>query len=107
MKKLVQYVKKNGRMLGCLVAIGYDEHGGYAIGWSKHNRLKEEKSFNKKKALEIATGRAMNDSPMVWIDWQGDDRFNFPNSFKTDIEFFIERCQRYFKDKHRPRNWMA
>lgn len=101
MKQITKYVKRNGKMLGCLVGIGYDEYGGYAIGWSKYHNGAEDKPFSKKKALEIATGRALNDSPMIdeWL------LPNFPDSFSMEIEEFIGRCKRYFKDVHGPRNW--
>lgn len=104
MKTIVKYVKKNGKVLGCLVGIGYDGLENYAIGWSKYNRSGvEDKPFSKKKALEIATGRAVNNSPMINDEWEQIP--NYPDSFVYEMEEFISRCQRYFKDDHRPRNW--
>lgn len=101
MKTIVKYVKKNGKVLGCLVGIGYDGLENYAIGWSKYNRSGvEDKPFSKKKALEIATGRALNSSTMFIGGY-----INFPNSFCAEIDDFVSRCKRYFKDNNPPRNW--
>lgn len=105
MKTIVKYVKKNGRILGCLVAVGYDGPGGsdagYAVGWSKYNRSGvEDKPFSKKKALEIATGRAVNGSTMLSGGYE-----NFPHSFSVEIDEFVSRCRRYFKGINGPRNW--
>lgn len=101
MKTIVKYVKKNNRVLGCLVGVGRFPAGGYAVGWSKYNRSGvEDKPFSKKKALEIAMGRAVNNSTMLSGGYN-----NFPHSFCAEIDDFVGRCKRYFKDDHGPRNW--
>lgn len=102
MKQITKYIKKNGKILGCLTAIGYDgREEGFSLGWSKYNRNAEDKPFSKKKALEIATGRAENDSP-IYVTF--DAHLNIPHSFCKDIDEFIERCQRYFKTHFPPHN---
>lgn len=96
---LIQFIVKkvNGqrRKVGVIVARLHDTgtvlDGNLRVktirfGWSRTNFNKGD-VFNKEVALNIAMGRAMAKefTPVC-------------HSFKKDIQFFWERCQRYFKD---------
>lgn len=107
MKKLVKYVKRNGKVLGCLVGVGYDgREEGFSLGWSKFHYGEEQGKFDKKKALEIATGMAVNDYPILFANPRLQyNQTYFPSSFLSEAEEFIERCQRYFHVDYYPNNW--
>ncbi len=80
--EIFQYIKdRNRNKVGIFVGVGTT--GTYTIGWS---RVKRPDVFDKKRGFEIAKGRAIVGSIS-----------NIPNSFKTDFEYFENRCKRYFK----------
>lgn len=57
------------------------------IGWALCNTNKGDR-FDKKRAFEIALGRAVKISAQ-----------NLPQSLEEGYNFFEKRCKRYYKDK--------
>lgn len=84
-----QYVKKRNQKVGILVALPINEKE-VGIGWSRaHSQLDE---YNDEMGHEVAIGRSMKKT----------DFDKIPYSFKKDIDNFIKRCEKYFKDKEIP-----
>ena len=92
-----QYIKgKNGQLIGCVVAINREK-----VGWSKCrttygiqmvNGIKYPvgpDKFDKKKALEIAIGRATR-NPVY-------DLNHVPRSIVNHVNDMFKRSERYFK----------
>ena len=109
---LIEHIKNNkGNYVGTLVAIPSTNFHGYSIGWSKFNCALEPKTSSKdmkKKGLEIASGRAENETPMyvynVGSSYPLLPEPNFPSSINHNIAKFIRRSQRYFKTSSFPTN---
>lgn len=82
---ICQFVKgKNGQLIGCVVATSR-----YSVGWSKCN-TKAGDSFDKKRALQIALGRAKLNPVIHHTD--------VPTSLRKVVKYFLnDRCIRYFK----------
>jgi hypothetical protein len=85
--ELVEYVKdRHGNRVGVVVAIKHPELG-FCVGWSKC-ALNRGDTFDKKKALLIARGRANNGSTAL-----------VPFAVEPVIEHMLDRARRYFKCK--------
>jgi len=81
---LIKYVRKGGnRKKGVLVAVQVD--GKINFGWSLCHRRDK---FNKDKGKQIAIGRAVCGK-----------KVKIPESLKYDMDAFVARATRYYKDK--------
>jgi hypothetical protein len=92
---IVTYARgENRNPIGCLAAVRTED--GYDIGWSICH---DNDSFNKKRARQIAIGRAKSG--------RGESIFNFECIPGSKVEFlldelesyFVPRCDKYFKPK--------
>jgi len=89
-----QYVKKTVRgrhqTVGILVG-SIDKKGIVHFGWSKTAVTRGDK-FDKERGFEIANGRVSHSKA-------GFPLGNIPRSMHNDMEYFVKRCGRYFKDR--------
>jgi len=103
---LIEHIKgNNGNYVGTLVAVTGHIPYEYVIGWAKFNNKLEPKTSSKemkRKGLEIAMGRANSGRPLFNITKTVSQ--NFPYSFASKIDKFIERCKRYYKTDAFPNN---
>lgn len=95
---VIQYVRNKKRIPhGVIVAI--KTNGGFRLGYSLCNK---KDSFNKKRALRIALGRAeMCDSNTVgFAQMEGSmgDATRVPHSVRRMMPAFTDRCKRYYKN---------
>jgi hypothetical protein len=67
--------------------VAFKKDGKVHIGWSMCNK---KDTFSKKKANEIAVLRALK-----WVD---DPNRSIPKTLEEEMETFIYRAKRYFKD---------
>lgn len=85
-KMLIKYIVRNRnkqkQKVGCLVGVCVDGvvHVGYSL-------CHPDDVFDKTRAKQMALGRATK------TGWK-----QYPASLKTDVEFFHQRCWRYFKE---------
>ena len=82
MNEIRQYIRKNHRRVGVMVAIK-DENGVH-VGWSKCHINKDR--FSRERGIMIARTRAVDGS-----------RKDVPSMIQNDIQQFIFRASRYFK----------
>ena len=82
---LYQYVRKNGKRIGIVVAIELDTDN-VRIGWSLCN-VKLDK-FDRYRGLQIAVGRAIYNSTT-----------DIPQSVYPTLTHFAQKAKRYYKDK--------
>lgn len=87
-KFVVQYIRKNGRPLGAIVAVKGEY--GFRIGYSVCSK---KDRFKKETALKIAFGRA--------------DTWNLiphdvPKDVSRNLPAFIERCKKYYRTDNAP-----
>jgi len=81
---LIKYIRKGKKKKGVVVAVPVNEDK-VKFGWSMcHRRDKFDKDFGKKIAIE----RALCNRSIT-----------APKSIKKDLEGFIARATRYYKDK--------
>lgn len=85
---VIQYVRKNGRPLGAIVAVK-GEHG-FRIGYSLCNKRDR---FKKETGLKIAFGRAD-----TWSSIPGDT----PREIMAALPGFIARCKKYYRTENVP-----
>lgn len=83
--EIVQHIRENGNPVATLLGRKDPENGIVCIGYSKCNTKYD--TFNKKKGIMIARGRAK-----VNIS----DR-QIPFVVEENLPYFIDRCERYFK----------
>lgn len=86
---VIQYIrkKKNRIPYGVIVAIK-DVENGYRIGYSLCNK---KDRFNKKRALEIALGRAFHSGN------QNENNSVTPHDVNRMLLSFNERCKKYYR----------
>lgn len=98
MSMLVEYVlDSSNKRVGVVVALNSEDIGGPNIGWSRCNWRDK---FNKKKALEIAIGRAKlrllaRDNTYE----QNKEIYDLPPSMVEAVEKMRERMKKYFQEK--------
>jgi len=81
--EIIQHIRENGNPVATLLA-RKDDIGVY-IGYSKCNTNYD--TFNKKKGIMIARGRAkpnISERPIPFV-------------VEENLPYFIDRCERYFK----------
>ncbi len=84
-KVIYQYIKdKNGNLIGCVAAVGPGQ-----VGWSRCN-TKAGDVFNKKRALQIAIGRAIKNNPYSTSTVPFDIQ-------PVYLHFQVDRSMRYYK----------
>lgn len=84
---LVEYVGINGCYVGCVVALDKN-----IVGWSQCNIDKDQ--FDKKRAKEIAAGRAVKGTKSVPRRYDGVDLIG------NAIIRIKDRSRSYFQDNH-------
>ena len=88
---LISYNRnKHGDPTGVLVAMPWDDNGGFTIGYSQ---CRKTDKFNKDMGLRIAIGRAELFNPLS---------NNIPHNIRKMLPTFIKRCERYYKVKVLP-----
>lgn len=88
-KEIIKYIKDNrGQKVGVLVGLK-DEDGQICVGWSKYAVTQEYEPFSREKGLKIARGRAL---------CTHDVNADLPFAVLEEIPYFLDRCERYFKD---------
>lgn len=94
---VIQYIrkKKNRIPYGVVVAIK-DIENGYRIGYSLCNK---KDRFNKKRALEIALGRAFHGVNQIDMKHHEKNNVNSatPHDVNRMLSNFNERCKKYYK----------
>ena len=89
---LIQYVRKNNKPVGCLVATKRED-GKVAISYSA---CKKGDKFTKKLAREIAFGRTKKNCISLQV-MQSPVLSLIPFALRNSLEGFINRTERYFK----------
>jgi hypothetical protein len=82
--ELVQYVRKNGNLIGAVVGVKIDSQS-FGVGWSQCNINKGD-IFDKNRALIIARGRAIKGTSS-----------SMPINVREIYSHMVERCNRYFQ----------
>lgn len=98
-KALFKIVLKHNKLLGCVAAVDAG-----LIGWSKFNYKAEPGKFDKRKAKEIAYGRAVKAfrTHNGLLKKMLSNRLQeVPSSIKKAFIEMDERSRRYFKPKSR------
>lgn len=85
---VIQYVRKNGRPFGVVVAVKGED--GFRIGYSLCNK---KDRFKKETGLKIAFGRAD-----VWSSIPHET----PKEIMAAMPSFIERCKKYYRTDKAP-----
>lgn len=88
---LIQYVRRRGKPVGCLVALKRDD-GDIVIEYSL---CRKTDKYDKTLGRNIAIARAMKN---------GDSTRVLPHSLRVDMQEFIARCERYY---HKPKTDMV
>lgn len=88
--EIFEYIRrrKAGRVSKVGIIFGTASKGTIRIGWSKCN-LKAKDKFDLKQGMELAKGRAFNETPTTTPT---------PNCIRKQMRNFGARCVRYFKD---------
>jgi len=81
---LVQYVTKSTKKKGVMVAIPINS--AVRFGWAMCHRRDK---FNRELGKKIAMGRALCENK----------NYDLPASMKRDFKKFVNRAERYYKDK--------
>lgn len=101
--RLIKYVRDwSGNKVGCVVAVKNVFSGIIFVGWSQCH---PSDTFNKEKAIEIATGRAIkgsNKKPAKVLCLVENENGDYPtllekDVFKEEIIKMLSRADRYFK----------
>lgn len=96
MIQIFEYLKDNkNRKVGILFAENNGEDKKVKIGYSKCHQKFDV--FNKDIGFDIAKGRARKHSDLLF------DKYQVPFIVQRKLPKFIDRCQRYFKDKKLPK----
>ena len=90
---IIQYIRnRHGKPIGVLMGVRRDtlsrkESSEYSIGWSLCNK---KDKFDKEVALDMAWNRAWKRSSL--------DQRALPEKVNDQIQPFIKRCRKYFKN---------
>lgn len=85
---VVQYVRKNGKPFGAIVAVKSED--GFRIGYSLCNK---KDRFKKETGLKIAFGRADTWNLLP---------YKIPNEIMSVLPLFIQRCRKYYRTANAP-----
>lgn len=88
---LIQYVRRRGKPVGCLVAVRRDD-GDIVIEYSL---CRKTDKYDKILGRNIAIARALK---------KNESQRTLPHSLRVDMKEFIARCERYY---HQPQNNMV
>lgn len=91
MGKIVEYIRKKGQPIGCLVAVDKGDKNIF-IGCSL---CRKDNVFIKKTAREKAEKRALRQEPMMTYS-RGEFLYYFPHSIKKDIQKFVKKVRQKF-----------
>ena len=90
-KQIVQYIRRGNRIVGCFYAELLSING-IRIGYSLCKSVdRPNNRFNKKFAIDMAWGRAMN------TKYKNIDTLKIPTSIHKDLVEFARRCAKYYK----------
>jgi hypothetical protein len=86
---------KRTHKVGVLVA--FTDDSGVKVGWSLTNRNAGD-TFNEAEGFRIAMDRAIHVSALEYAMMINHEKYSPPRSIYSDLNIFLKRCERYFKD---------
>jgi hypothetical protein len=94
---LKQYIKRTKQEIKVGVLVAFKADDSVKVGWSLTNRNAGD-AFNEEEGIRIAMERAIHPDVLDCAMMTSNEKFSPPRSIHPDVNIFLERCERYFKD---------